>query len=116
MPSYATPPTLTDDVVLFASKEAANAFFALFEIPEADAASGEKGVVSQAPLVTYNFNELNDTTYANVIIINQDNSQSLVQVASKASYDQLVVEFNTLQASYNDLLTKLKAAGVVASA
>ena len=103
-------PALTDENILWQNRDAATAFFAALSV--ADATISEEGVVKQAVAVSFSFIALVNT---DVVTITQDDGVTTVSVPKKESYDELKASYIVLQTAFNQLLTNLRAAGILES-
>ena len=93
---------LSSATILFASKDAANAFFSAFTVPGASA-------------ITFSASDADPGTPVGVTfsIVNQDNSVSNYQVPLKTELDTTNAAVAALAAKLEELITELTDAGFI---
>lgn len=113
MSTFATPPTLTDDEILFLDREAAQTFFNAFALP--DASTTSPGIVSQLDTVSYSFTPYTPV-YFSYMVLNPDMTETQVQLPSKDDFDALQAQVNALGELVEELITNMKSAGIMQDA
>lgn len=108
MATFAIPPTLTDSVYLFRNLAEANTFFAAFQIPDATTSSG--GIMEQAASVDYT-DATYTPTYYNLVVVNEDLTETTHQLASKADIDGINALVAELSLKLAALVQNMKASG-----
>lgn len=103
----------TDDELVWETKDDINEFFSDIRVVPAN--EEEYGAVKQAETLSFEETELVNGDSVHIVINEGEAEEAEAEVPTLASFSELKTAFNTLQASYNDLLTKLKVAGIVAN-
>lgn len=116
---------LTNDTVAFANKAAWNAYFnnvqftlAAANLPIADEAN--VGAVrmaanNAATTITWTTQTYGSDYYTPVTMIDTSGNTYTTNVATKESFDKLLINVNQLKALYDTLVTKLISAGVMSA-
>jgi len=106
MPAEISYTTFTDPTYFFESMAEANAFFSALRV--ADATTGARGVVLMTSNVDYSVAAL-----ANEDVTELDLGGTPVYLVPLARYVELETAFEDLMNTMDELLTKLKAAGII---
>jgi hypothetical protein len=113
MPATLTFTQFTDTRLIFANREAANAFFGAITVAEAGASSA--GVISQkAANVTFTYVAPSDT-HVIMPLMQADGSMVTKNLCSFEQFELLRAQLEGLNTAFQAALTALKTAGVMSN-
>ena len=100
----------TDDELLWETRDDVNEFFD--EIRVVPANENEYGTIKKGKNIDFNPVNLVNEDSVHIVV---DTTGAEVDVPTLASFQELKSAFVNLQNKYNDLLVKMKAAGIISS-